>query len=95
MTANRLTQWQIGDLAAARCTGSLGLAAALLSLVANHPIAAIAAYSVLMAYTLWLLRGGADPADRREPAPNRDLPAGGALAHTTGSGTMTAMAIIG
>lgn len=64
MTANRLTQWQIGELAAARCTGSLGLAAALLSLVANHPIAAIAAYSVLMAHTLWLLRGEPIRADR-------------------------------
>lgn len=64
MTANRLTQWQIGELAAARCTGSLGLAAALMSLVANHPIAAIAAYCVLMAYTLWLLRGEPIRADR-------------------------------
>ena len=64
MTANRLTQWRIGELAAARCTGSLGFAAAVMSLVANHPIPAIAAYSVLMACTLWLLRGEPIRADR-------------------------------
>ena len=81
MTTNRLAQWRIGDLAAARCIGSLALAAAALSLVAIRPAAAIAMYCLLMGHALFLLaRSDRRAADVRVTQPH----------HRTGAGSSTA-----
>jgi hypothetical protein len=70
MTRRRPARWRVGDLAAARCIGSLALVAAALSLVAARPAAAIALYCPLMAYALILLaRAGRQAAAARQPGP--------------------------